>query len=92
MVVQSDCFIDLWKHWTNCLEEEEVVETTITARLLWVRRNEFIDGKGFRHLIDLYKAAKEEVFAYRTTNIQVNTIASRIAPLQPSWQKPIKGF
>lgn len=54
-------FQEVWNNMMKLLKAEKLAEAVVIARLLWLRRNNFIQGKGSSSPGSIIQNAREEV-------------------------------
>ncbi|XP_042980175.1 uncharacterized protein LOC122310346 [Carya illinoinensis] len=91
MVVHSDLMFDIWVELVARLNTAELEEVAVTLRGIWTRRNEFLQGKGFRHPSILAQQARTDLLDYKASNTNPKSTLNQVKTVVHRWSKPSLG-
>ena len=69
MAFHNTSFLDIWSRLCNILQQKELEEAAIVARMIWYKRNDFIHGKKFEHPTFILNKAKESWQAFKHAQV-----------------------
>lgn len=85
----SSYLLDVWYHLGQILQQEELQEAAMTARLIWTRRNDGTHGKSFVHFNSIIIRAKEEIRAFKRSKSIHNPASGSMTEVMSKWKKPL---
>lgn len=72
MVYESPSFFEIWYRFTCKLSQEELLEATIIAKVIWDRRKNFVHKQSFAHPNFIISKDRDEICYFKQANYPPN--------------------
>ncbi|XP_042958120.1 uncharacterized protein LOC122293670 [Carya illinoinensis] len=91
MTISEPCFKGVWSQIRKRLSQADMEEAGMIARLLWTRRNDFVDGKELRHPNSIIQKAAADLMCFRETQNKTSVETNRGSRPHVKWKRPPEG-